>query len=114
MTDFTKEFIAEARESITEPGVERYICIPVQLEMLDEIERLQSRIAELEAENIRLGIEYQRMRLALGDIAINSKRALNESPTDHLTARLRQERQDDKSPNDTQTQAIVYGKESEK
>lgn len=57
---------------------------------------LQARIAELEAENIRLGIEYQRMRLALGDIAINSKRALNESPTDHLTARLRQERQDDK------------------
>lgn len=49
MTDFTKEFIAEARESITEPGVERYICIPVQLEMLDEIERLQFRIAELEA-----------------------------------------------------------------
>jgi hypothetical protein len=49
MTDFTKEFIAEARESITEPGVERYICIPVQLEMLDEIERLQYRIAELEA-----------------------------------------------------------------
>lgn len=48
MTDFTKEFIVEARESITEPGVERYICIPVQLEMLDEIERLQSRIAELE------------------------------------------------------------------
>ena len=50
MTDFTKEFIAEARESITEPGVERYICIPVQLEMLDEIERIQSRIAELETE----------------------------------------------------------------
>jgi len=54
------------------------------------------RVTELEAENIRLGIEYQRMRLALGDIAINSKRALNESPTDHLAARLRQERQDDK------------------
>ena len=56
---------------------------------------LESRIAELEAENIRLGIEYQRMRLALGDIAINSKRVLKESP------------------NDTQTQTIVYGKESE-
>jgi len=54
------------------------------------------RVTELEAENIRLGIEYQRMRLALGDIAINSKRALNESPTDQLTARWRQERQDDK------------------
>ena len=74
---------------------------------------LQAHIAELEAEKIRLGIEYQRMRLALGDIAINSKRALNESPTDQLTARWRQGRQDDKSPNDTQTQAIVYGKDCE-
>ena len=61
MTDFTKEFIAEARESITEPGVERYICIPVQLEMLDEIERLQSRIAELEAlVNVSEGL-YERI-----------------------------------------------------
>ena len=75
--------------------------------------KLQKRIAELEAENIRLGIEYQRMRLALGDIAINSKRALKESPTDQLTARWRQERQDDKSSNDTQTDTFVYGKESE-
>ena len=56
---------------------------------------LQAHIDELEAENIRLGIEYQRMRLALGDIAINSKRVLKESPTDQLTARWRQERQDD-------------------
>ena len=48
MTKFTSEFIAEARSSITETGVERYICIPVQIEMLDEIERLQSHIAELE------------------------------------------------------------------
>ena len=36
-----------------------------------------------------------------------------EAEIDQLTARLRQERQDDKSPNDTQTQTIVYGKESE-
>lgn len=86
----------------------------IMLNQRDEIEEgLNKRIAELEAENIRLGIEYQRMRLALGDIAINSKRALNESPTDQLTARWRQERQDDKSPNDTQTQAIVYGKDCE-
>ena len=81
--------------------------------VIDALNNAESRIAELEAENIRLGIEYQRMRLALGDIAINSKRALNESPTDQLTARWRQERQDDKSPNDTQTQTIVYGKECE-
>jgi hypothetical protein len=53
-TKFTKEFISAARASITEPGVERYICVPIQLEMLDEIERLQSRIAELEAENAAL------------------------------------------------------------
>ena len=58
MTDFTKEFIAEARESITEPGVERYICIPVQLEMLDEIERLQSRIAELEGAKCETCVHY--------------------------------------------------------
>jgi len=45
---------------------------------------LQSRIAELEAESERFTVH--------GDI----------------------ERQDDKSPNDTQTQTIVYGKESEK
>lgn len=64
--------------------------------LYEEGYKLQQRIAELEAENIRLGIEYQRMRLALGDIAINSKRALSESPTDQLTARWRQERQDDK------------------
>ncbi len=31
-----------------------------------------------------------------------------------LTARLCQERQDDKSSNDTQTQTIVYGKECER
>jgi len=45
---------------------------------------LQSRIAELEAENERFTVH--------SDI----------------------ERQDDKPPNDTQTQTIVYGKESEK
>ena len=58
MTQFTSEFIAEARSSITETGVERYICIPVQIEMLDEIERLQSRIAELEQDLSNKEIEY--------------------------------------------------------
>jgi len=32
---------------------------------------------------------------------------------DQLTAHNATERQDDKSPNNTQTQTIVYGKESE-
>ena len=78
---------------------------------------LRKRIAELEAENIRLGIEYQRMRLALGDIAINSKRALVEGLEANRslsTVHSDIEWQDDKSPNDTQTQTIVYGKESER
>jgi regulator of replication initiation timing len=77
---------------------------------------LRKRIAELEAENIRLGIEYQRMRLALGDIAINSKRALVEGLEANRslsTVHSDIEWQDDKSPNDTQTQTIVYGKECE-
>lgn len=86
-------------------------CFDV-IELIGELKSLKSRIAELEAENIRLGIEYQRMRLALGDIAINSKRALKESPTDQLTAHSDIERQDDKSSNDTQTDTFVYGKDS--
>ncbi len=49
-TKFTKEWIDMARRSITEPCVERYICIPVQEEMLDQIERLQARVQELEQE----------------------------------------------------------------
>jgi iron-sulfur cluster repair protein YtfE (RIC family) len=36
-----------------------------------------------------------------------------EGKFDQLTAHDATERQDDKSPNDTQTQTIVYGKESE-
>ena len=36
-----------------------------------------------------------------------------EAEIDQLTAHDATERQDDKSPNDTQTQTIVYGKESE-
>ena len=49
----------------------------------DDIRDLTARIAELEAESERFTVH--------SDI----------------------ERQDDKSPNDTQTQTIVYGKESE-
>ena len=38
---------------------------------------------------------------------------LPEPPVNQLTAHNDTERQDDKSPNNTQTQTIVYGKESE-
>ena len=110
-----EEYIAELEEENDRLQaawfVEETICPDGSLK--PKVSTLLSRIAELEAENIRLGIEYQRMRLALGDIAINSKRALKESPTDHLTARWRQERRDDKSSNDTQKETFVYGKERE-
>ena len=53
-------------------------------ELLTLITGLESRIAELEAE------------------------------IDQLTAHDATERKDDKSPNDTQTQTIVYGKERER
>ena len=36
-----------------------------------------------------------------------------EAESERLTVHSDIERQDDKSPNDTQTQTIVYGKESE-
>jgi len=42
--------------------------------------------------------------------ALNARIAELEAESDQLTARLCQERQDDKSPNDTQTQTFVYGK----
>ena len=52
-------------------------------ELTNENEKLEARIAELEAESERFTVH--------SDI----------------------ERQDDKSPNDTQSSTIVYGKESE-
>ena len=45
--------------------------------------------------------------------ALQSRIAELEAEIDQLTAHSDIERQDDKSPNDTQTQTIVYGKESE-
>ena len=56
MTEFTAKFIEEAREMLQE-SEDTMICNPVQLEMLDEIERLQKeneemRILLLEAVNL--------------------------------------------------------------
>ena len=43
--------------------------------------------------------------------ALNARIAELEAESDQLTAHDATERQDDKSPNNTQTQTIVYGKE---
>ena len=45
--------------------------------------------------------------------ALNKRIAELEEEIDQLTSHSNIERQDDKSPNDTQTQTIVYGKERE-
>ena len=45
--------------------------------------------------------------------ALRLRIARLEAEIDQLTAHDATERQDDKSPNDTQTQTIVYGKERE-
>ena len=50
----------------------------------------------------------------LGLIEANEARIAElEAEIERLTVHSDIERQDDKSPNDTQTQTIVYGKESE-
>ena len=46
--------------------------------------------------------------------ALNARIAELEAEIDQLTAHDATERKDDKSPNDTQTQTIVYQKECEK
>ena len=53
MTEFTEEFIATARKLLTENPWKHSIIIPVQLEMLDHIERLQARVAELENSQVQ-------------------------------------------------------------
>ena len=46
-------------------------------------------------------------------VGLESRIAELEAEIDQLTAHSDIERQDDKSPNDTQTQTFVYGKERE-
>ena len=74
---------------------------------------LRNRIAELEAE---LGKDVDLTIVGLRKELLNaqSRIAELEAEIDQLTAHDATERQDDKLPNDTQTQTIVYGKESER
>ena len=69
-----------------------------EIEGLNEVvSTLDSRVIELESENERLTARIAEL----------------EAESERFTVHSDIERQDDKSPNDTQSSTIVYGKESE-
>ena len=91
-------------------------------ELLTLIVGLESRIAELEA-TVEVGADIAKAYenrvseiVALSNETVgklNSRIAELEAEIERITVHSDIERQDDKSPNDTQTQTIVYGKERE-
>jgi len=85
------------------------------IELLGELASLKFYIAELEAVNKVLKDKHEALRKEHERMyrLFRSGSTLPEPPVDQLTAHDATERQDDKSPNDTQTQTIVYGKERE-
>lgn len=90
---------------------------------------LRKRIAELEAENEKINYFFRRLRMfcifahwdnpnteaefCKVDAEISEYLSEYKACIDQLTAHDATERQDDKSPNDTQPSTIVCGKESE-
>ena len=81
--------------------------------LLSLIETNGARIAELEAAQ-RWHVVKECNDVATPiDVALRKRIAELEGKIDQLTAHDATERQDDKSPNDTQTQTVVYRKESE-
>ena len=80
---------------------------------------LRKRIAELEAvvDKLVWSVEgrvefmYSKHQREFEDIVAEYKE--REAESERFTVHSGIERQDDKSPNDTQTDAVVYGKESE-
>ena len=98
-------------------------------ELTEENEKLNARIAELEAENEKTNYFFRRLRMfcifahwdnpnteaefCKVDAEISEYLSEYKACIDQLTAHDATERQDDKSPNDTQPSTIVCGKESE-
>ena len=88
-------------------------------------DELRKRIAELEAEidirkdqlreakNILIDKNLQIGSLYEGGYKLQKRIAELEAESERFTVHSDIERQDDKSPNDTQTDTVVYGKERE-
>ena len=89
-------------------------CGSTDIKLHDEISHAvwcQECFAEMPSIDIESAVELWNTRPIEDEL--RARIAELEADNDQLTARWRQERQDDKSPNNTQTQTIVYGKESE-
>ena len=103
--------------TVYKPTQEYYILFE-----LIKFRRLPSTFPDIGITVISEGLEP-----SPSDVSMTQDVTTPEPPEDALTARIAEleaeierftvhsdiERQDDKSPNDTQTQTIVYGKESE-
>ena len=87
-----------------ESNVEHWNTRPIE-------DALNARIAELEKDLSNKEIEYT--DLWDDALALQARIAELEAEIYQLTANDATERQDDKSPNDTQTPTIVYGKEGQ-
>lgn len=97
--------------------------------IVERASKAESRIAELEAENEKIDYFFIRLRMFCifarwdnpntadefykVDAEIRDYLSEYKACIDELAVPDPIERQDDKSPNDTQTSTIVYGKESE-
>ena len=117
------------------------VATPIDVALRKRIAKLEEQVWNLNLENERLEEAYwidetispdgtlkpsvrkllERLEKAETDLrlsdelvkALDNRIAELEAEIDQLTAHDATERQDDKSSNDTQTQTIVYGKESE-
>ena len=105
-----------------ESNIEHWNTRPIE-------DELRARIAELEAENEKIDYFFRKLRMfcifahwdnpnteaEFYKVDAEIREYLSEYKVciDQLAVHSNIERQDDKSPNDTQTDTVVYGKESE-
>ena len=98
-----KECIADATNGEATLGfIEHWNTRPIE-------DDLRKRIAELEHDLSNKEIEYTDLWDDM--LEMQARIAELEAESERFTAHSDIERQDDKSPNDTQSQTIVYGKE---